>query len=926
MQLMNIRRPKFWIVALSLLTCLGQPAAVAITINMEYSNEGDSVPHDENPLWDPAGVFLKSHFAAAKSIWESLLPGSGDISFDFEWDDDLDATQLGLYSPSIFGDVIEINPSATWFVDPTPDFDFEFGASTQVLYSGLTPAQRATYFPDLTPPHGLEVGFKRAGTAVAGAANGVRADMGFDLLTVILHEIGHALGVNSDTSEPYFFNALHVGGIGGVSVLNDNDSGHLAGDGDLPVLMRSSAPTGERILPSATDVLAIAGVLDINNVRLQRVGRIFHGNWNNTNSWIGADVPDATQDAYVHQAATVTLDVNASVKSLIVSGGSDVDAASFRLAAGDIRFDGGALSAGAGGAISADAIHGDPAQLYTAAGSTIEFNDFTRGASSATAATFNGNVTIGIGSGVPTFNPDTTITAWTIGQDLKIGGTRAAKLVIDNGAWNVGGNLDIQGTKFVESEVVVDGGTLSVTGLVTIGGNGALTYKSHNASTTTYTLYGGSANKFTSPPPTHLETSPAGRMTFENTVSAGAAIINVGGGTGDGGPGAVVTFKGTSYAADAEFWNGSGVGGDSLYLNHPFVIAGTGGRVIFADDSNAYTAHFRNDGVNAHGPTDSGGSTYFRDDSYAQDAVFDNHGSTLPSYIARGAPGGRTEFFDDSSASFGTFNNHPGQGMGALGAGVTIFRGNSTAANGTFYNKGGVPGLQHGGSTEFYDSATAGDADFYNEHSPNLSQHAGTAGNVRFYGLSTAGDATFYNQSGGGTVYFNDASTAGNGTFFIEDTGTGTFSGHVIFQGNSKGGTADITIKENCNGATIEFYGASNAEQAQITLVNGWQGFMRVTNSASLGQANVDVGSGSGGGLVFRESATAADSTIRVRPGGGVDFTGTLTTAADATITLDGATVANGGTGSLNFTGGRAQSCSARDLRHALPGVGFMPI
>ena len=66
----------------------------------------------------------------------------------------------------------------------------------------------------------------------------------------------------------------------------------------------------------------------------------------------------------------------------------------------------------------------------------------------------------------------------------------------------------------------------------------------------------------------------------------------------------------------------------------------------------------------------------------------------------------------------------------------------------------------------------------------------------------------------------------------------------------------------------------------------------------------VDIGSG--GSLTFRESATAANSMIHIRPGGSGDFTGTNTTAADATITLDGATVVNGGVGGLNFTEGSA--------------------
>ena len=76
-----------------------QPRVHAITLNMTYFNEGDPIPHDENPSWDPDGSILKSHFQAAKAIWESLLPGGGSYDFDFEWDDDLDAGELGLTSP-----------------------------------------------------------------------------------------------------------------------------------------------------------------------------------------------------------------------------------------------------------------------------------------------------------------------------------------------------------------------------------------------------------------------------------------------------------------------------------------------------------------------------------------------------------------------------------------------------------------------------------------------------------------------------------------------------------------------------------------------------------------------------------------------------------------------------------------------------------
>lgn len=925
------------LVAASAFDAVRQPAAVAITINIEYSTDFGG---EENPTWDENGLILISHFQAAKQIWESLLPGEGEISFDFQWDDDLGADTNGQYTPGL-DEYIEINPLQFWFADPTPNDSSEFGVPTQTLYSQVLPALQASHFPATVPPGGLEVGYRAAGIATsptqntlslsgqmvpADTVNGIPAGPADafnskDLLSTVLHEIGHALGLSG--IEPGNYNILpeHVGGLSGVEVL-EGGGGHLAGQGNVPYLMcESCGAPGVRRFATATDILVIAEEQDITNVKLARVGRISAGNWNNTNAWIGADVPDATQDAYISQAGAVTLDVNASVKSLNVRGGGSVDATGFQLVStGDITFDGGAITAGAGALVKAEALHGDPATLTTAAGSTIEFNNFTRGASSATAATFNGSVKIGFGDGenLVSFNPN-AIATWMIGQNLTVGTfLQPTQLVIDNGEWNIGGVLNIQrggdvmvDGGFLDTSLQLTGGNLAATGPVTV--DGALTYRGRNASNTTYTLAGGAATKFIDPPnPTIMRVvSGGGGVTFEDTSTgipigarAGSATFNLGGGTGDTGPGAVVSFKGNSRADDAEFVIGPGIGGESLRISNPIVIAGTGGRVTFEGNSSADTAHFSNYGGAAHGPHGSGGATHFRNDATASLAVFDNYGSTLQSYTgAVPAPGGRTEFFDTSRASLGTFNNHPGQGMGSLGAGVTIFHGSSSAASGTFYNKGGAPGSQHGGSVEFYDNATASSATFYNEHANGVSQHAGSAGNVRFYNSSTAGNATFYNQVGGGTVYFNDSSTAGDAHFFIEDTGTGTFGGHVVFNGNSRGGDSDITVRENAFSASVEFRGTSNAENAVITLVNGHQSALLVTNSASLGNANIDVGAGSSGNLMFRESATAANSTIRLRPGGGADFTGSNTTAANATFTLDGATVANGGTGYLNCSG-----------------------
>ena len=265
-----------------------------------------------------------------------------------------------------------------------------------------------------------------------------------------------------------------------------------------------------------------------------RVGRINSGDWNNAFAWIGFAVPDATQDVYVVQGGPVLLDVDGNVKNLRISGGSTVDAQTLDLtSASDIDFNGGSLAVGIGGSITANKIDGDPASLTTTAFSLVRFNEFTRGTSSTTSVTFNGSV--GIGHGIPpdspvTFNPS-TLADWNIAQNLTVGDQRAAKLVIDNGTWNVGGNLTIQGKRdgivTHGSTVTVEStGALNVTGVVDINTNGELEYKNNAAVlNTTYVIRGGDTfiDDPPGPEPPSLKHTPGSRMTFYGTVSAGTA-------------------------------------------------------------------------------------------------------------------------------------------------------------------------------------------------------------------------------------------------------------------------------------------------------------------------------------------------------------------------------------------------------------------
>jgi autotransporter-associated beta strand protein len=438
----------------------------------------------------------------------------------------------------------------------------------------------------------------------------------------------------------------------------------------------------------------------------------------------------------------------------------------------------------------------------------------------------------------------------------------------------------------------------------------------------TYELGGGATGLHSSPPlaPTFNRTLGAS-ITFNSTSStdsssAETATFNLEGGIGNGAFGAQVAFKGTSTAGDAEFSVGPGRRGISLPF--PNELAGWGATVRFESTASANTAHFRNYGLEFNGGT--AGATEFFESGHAFQAVFDNYGSPMTGWTGvYPVPGGSTRFFDNSVAESGVFNNHPGLGQGVLGAGITFFYDDSTADHGTFNNLGGVPGMQYGGATEFHNRATAGNATFHNEVANGVTRNPLTAGNVRFYDDSTAGDATFHNKRGGGSTFFYDSSTAGDGHFFIEDTGAG-FEGYVGFFGSSKGGTADFTINPLCFSCGVLFRDTSNAEQAEIKLEDSSQAGVQFWNGASMGNANIEIGYA--GGLDVRDQATAANATIRIRPGGTGSFNGGLATAGDANITLDGGTVSGGGGGSLFFSGGNAGNATINVNGGTVPGAG----
>jgi autotransporter-associated beta strand protein len=269
---------------------------------------------------------------------------------------------------------------------------------------------------------------------------------------------------------------------------------------------------------------------------------------------------------------------------------------------------------------------------------------------------------------------------------------------------------------------------------------------------------------------------------------------------------------------------------------------------------------FTNSGANVSGGL--GGLTQFSGTASADSATFTNSGT---SQLGE-ATGGTTEFLDDSTAGQGTFINNGGL-VTIAHAGMTIFRGHCTAGTGSFTNNQGVL-ISFNGEIDFYDNASADHGVFTNN------------GSIVFHNSSTAANGTFTlgGPNGGGSVTFLDTTTAADGTFtLLEDGG-------VVAVGSASLGNAMITS----NGATEFGFGSS----------------ISLSDTASADHATLIANGGifpgqptSKGAISFQEDSTAAEATLIINPasvagavGGSLGFSSGAS-AGDSTITVNGGAV-----------------------------------
>jgi len=318
-----------WIL-LGLICCLFTAPAAAIDIVIQLGDEG------ENPSYDPNGTRLKAIFNAAAAYWEDYLPASKTYEVDIFWsasEFEGEAGVLARWNFQFGGDNnIRVNPnpgSGSWFLDPTPldnsEFDFEtrdrvIGSTNPWeyrggtwLYGDVTSGEQSSWFGD-SPHDLLEIGYR-------GRAFSATLRNQFDLLSTVIHELGHELGVN-DTGGPWRANPAFLPS-GSAVILENDDGGHVAARTAL--MCGGCGRMGTRRLPSAIDIMAVADDEGFGVVDFPRQDFVGTGSWNSGSRWFGGAQPDSGDVAFVREGARATLTNNAHVKGLAMSSNGSVN-------------------------------------------------------------------------------------------------------------------------------------------------------------------------------------------------------------------------------------------------------------------------------------------------------------------------------------------------------------------------------------------------------------------------------------------------------------------------------------------------------------------------------------------------------------------------------------------------------------------------
>jgi len=216
------------------------PNAWALTIN--GTQAAGSAPGGTT-----GGGSLASIFDYAAGVWESLIPDTHTLTITYQWGN-LTGSTIGLHSL--------VSQSGTPNRETAATLTFDNSSRDDYWFLDSTPGDNSEYTTHTVSVLDLGGGNMTVGDQWTGAT-GDAAGRG-DLLSVVLHEIGHALGLSSANNS--FIaergdNDVDVtsGTFAGASIGLNASSAHTS---IATSLMWPSTSSGTRTLVSQADLMA----------------------------------------------------------------------------------------------------------------------------------------------------------------------------------------------------------------------------------------------------------------------------------------------------------------------------------------------------------------------------------------------------------------------------------------------------------------------------------------------------------------------------------------------------------------------------------------------------------------------------------------------------------------------------------------------
>ena len=397
-----------------LLIWLGNATPASALDIIPIFNGGASQPTP----FDPANAGLTTLFNYAEAYYEDIFEDNHTVTINF-WYEDLSGGFIGdhdlvaqsnppLPFPSNYCSAVITSPSPlcretaaniridtrlntggafrNWFLDFTPSLNEEFNMQ-QTLWRDIPQNQGDWYAFGPSIPNTFEVGF--TGNAVDPTS---LAGQGIDMLSTVLHEVGHALGMASANNSTmvetddgnYDFNPAFVFGRSLAADVRDGSGdsvGHL--DNTLAGMNGFNlGSNGLRILQSHTDLFSMAAGHSYVDLDVPR--REYYGGtaWNSDGNWSGSTVPASQDDAYVRDGHSAALASNGFARNLFVQEEAVVTTGSHSLTVGGkITIEGvnpgdqATLVISSGGRVAADEIELNQGGILTVTRGAAPFVD-----------------------------------------------------------------------------------------------------------------------------------------------------------------------------------------------------------------------------------------------------------------------------------------------------------------------------------------------------------------------------------------------------------------------------------------------------------------------------------------------------------------------------------------------------------------------